>query len=97
MKMKDRFEDLLSEAGSNFHGEKLDTHEALTPLGESSVVIRKFKTAPSPVISMYCNSKVIHITLDCGAEAPCINPEECKRLGLSIIPPSQLAKGIDKS
>ena len=64
---------------------------------KSSVVIRKVKTAPSPVISMYCNSKVIHITLDCGAEAPCINPAECKRLGLSILPPSQLAKGIDKS
>ena len=55
------------------------------------------KTAPSPVISMYCNSEIIHITLDSGAEAPLIVPEECKRLGLKIGPPSQLANGIDKS
>ena len=46
---------------------------------------------------MYCNSEIIHITLDCGAEAPLIIPEECKRLGLRIDPPSQLANGIDKS
>ena len=46
---------------------------------------------------MYCNSEIVHITLDCGAEAPCITPEECKRLGLRIYPPSQLANGIDKS
>ena len=46
---------------------------------------------------MYCNSEIIHITLDCGAEAPLIIPEECKRLGLRIYPPSQLANGIDKS
>ena len=64
---------------------------------KTTAVIRKVKTAPSPVISMYCNTKVIHITLDCGAEAPCITPEECKRLGLKIYPPSQLANGIDKS
>ena len=46
---------------------------------------------------MYCNTKVIHITLDCGAEAPCIIPEECARLGIKIFPPSQLANSIDKS
>ena len=46
---------------------------------------------------MYCETKVIHITLDCGAEAPCIVPEECRRLGLEIFPPSQLAKSIDQS
>ena len=54
------------------------------------------KTAPSPIISMYCNSEIVHITLDCGAEAPCILPEECKRLGLKINPPNQFANSIDK-
>ena len=58
--------------------------------------IRKVKTAPSPVISMYCNSEIVHITLDSGAEAPCIVPEECKRLGLKINPPNQFANSIDK-
>ena len=61
------------------------------------VKIRKVKTAPSPVISMYCNSEIVHITLDCGAEAPLITPEECKRLELRIDPPSQFANGIDKT
>ena len=60
-------------------------------------IIRKVKTAPSPVVSMYCNSEIVHITLDSGAEAPLIVPEECKRLGIKINPPSQLANGIDKS
>ena len=46
---------------------------------------------------MYCSSEIIHITLDSGAEAPLITPEECKRLGIKINPPSQLANGIDKS
>ena len=46
---------------------------------------------------MYCNTLVVHLTLDCGAEAPCITPEECNRLGLKISPPSQLAKTIDQS
>ena len=59
--------------------------------------VRKIKTAPSPVISMYCNNLVVHLTLDSGAEAPCITPEECKRLGLTISPPSQLAKSVDHS
>ena len=59
--------------------------------------IRKVKTAPSPVISMYCNSEIVHITLDCGAEAPCIVPEECKRLVLKINPPNQFANSIDKT
>ena len=45
---------------------------------------------------MYCNSEIINITLDSGAEAPCIIPEECKRLGLKIYPPNQIANGIDK-
>ena len=45
---------------------------------------------------MYCNSEIVHITLDCGAEAPCILPEECKRLGLKINPPNQFANSIDK-
>ena len=45
---------------------------------------------------MYCNSEIIHITLDSGAEAPCIIPEECKRLGLKIYPPNQIANSIDK-
>ena len=46
---------------------------------------------------MYCNSEIVHLTLDSGAEAPLITPEECQRLGLRIEPPSQLANGIDKS
>ena len=41
--------------------------------------------------------EIIHITLDCGAKALLIIPEECERLGLHIDPPSQLANGIDKS
>ena len=46
---------------------------------------------------MYCNTEIIHVTPDSGAEAPLIIPEECKRLGLKIDPPSQLANRIDKS
>ena len=64
---------------------------------EEIAAVRKIKTAPSPVISMYCNNLVVHLTLDSGAEAPCITPEECKRLNLTISPPSQLAKSVDHS
>ena len=75
---------------SNYNSETKDNKSVC-------VKIRKVKTAPSPVISMYCNSEIVHITLDCGAEAPLIIPEECKRLGLRIDPPSQFANRIDKT
>ena len=38
--MKDMFEDLLLPQGSNYHGTKLETDEALTPLSESFIVIQ---------------------------------------------------------
>ena len=40
MKMKDMFEDLLSPAGTQFHGDALDTEESLTPLSESMITIQ---------------------------------------------------------
>ena len=40
MKMKDLFEDLLSPAATKYHGEPLDTDEALTPLAESMITIQ---------------------------------------------------------
>ena len=40
MKLKDMFEDLLLPQGSNYHGSRLDTDEALTPLSESFIVIQ---------------------------------------------------------
>ena len=40
MKLKDMFEDLLLPQGSNYHGSKLNTDEALTPLSESFIVIQ---------------------------------------------------------
>ena len=74
-----------------------DKSDIKTVQSSEEATIRKIKTAPSPVISMYCNKLVVHLTLDCGAEAPCITPGECKRLGLAITPPSQLAKSVDRS
>jgi hypothetical protein len=56
---------------------------------------RKINTAPSPIISMYCNDKVVHLTCDSGAEATCISLSECKRLDIKISPPSQTAVQID--
>ena len=79
----------------NNYGDKSETDIVKHNLSEA--VVRKIKTAPSPVISMYCNNLIVHLTLDCGAEAPCITPEECKRLNLTISPPSQLAKSVDHS
>ena len=40
MKLKDMFEDLLLSQGSSYHGSKLETDEALTPLSESFIVIQ---------------------------------------------------------
>ena len=74
-----------------------DKSDIKTIQSSEEATVRKIKTAPSPVISMYCNNLVVHLTLDCGAEAPCITPAECKRLGLAISPPSQLAKSVDHS
>ena len=44
MKMKDMFEDLLSPAGTQFHGDALDTEESLTPLTESMITIQWLKS-----------------------------------------------------
>ena len=40
MKLKDMYEDLLLPQGAYYHGTQLDTDEALTPLGESFLVIQ---------------------------------------------------------
>ena len=40
MKMKDMFEDLLLPQGASYHGSKLETDEALTPVSESFIVIQ---------------------------------------------------------
>ena len=44
MKMKDQFEDLLSDKGSKYHGEVLATAEAMTPLAESMITIQWLKS-----------------------------------------------------
>ena len=44
MKMKDQFEDLLSDKGSKYHGESLATAEAMTPLAESMITIQWLKS-----------------------------------------------------
>ena len=44
MKMKDLFEDLLSPTGTKYHGDELDTDEALTPLAESMITIQWLKS-----------------------------------------------------
>ena len=80
---------------NNFKPTFSDKSEIKTLQNNEVAAVRKIKTAPSPVISMYCNNLVVHLTLDCGAEAPCITPEECTWLGLTISPPSQLAKSVD--
>ena len=54
-------------------------------------------TCPSPVISLFFNSSVVHLTLDCGAEANCITESECKRLKIKVKPAGQLASQIDNS
>ena len=40
MKLKDMYEDLLLPEGANYHGFRLLTNEALTPLSESFIVIQ---------------------------------------------------------
>ena len=40
MKLKDMYEDLLLPEGANYHGSRLLTNEALTPLSESFIVIQ---------------------------------------------------------
>ena len=54
-------------------------------------------TCPSPVISLFFGSAVVHLTLDSGAEADCITIAECRRLKIKVGPAGQLASQIDKS
>ena len=44
MKMKDKFEDLLSPSTTRYHGEALETDETLTPLAESMITIQWLKS-----------------------------------------------------
>ena len=52
-------------------------------------------TCPSPIILLFYNSHVVHLTLDCGAEANCISMAEVKKLKLHMEPAGQLASQLD--
>ena len=49
----------------------------------------------SPVLQITVNEKSANITLDSGAEATMISEDECKRLGLEILPTNQEASMAD--
>ena len=63
----------------------------------NNLSIRKVDTCPSPIISLFCNSSVVHLTLDSGAEANCITLNECQRLQIKVTPAGQIASQIDNS
>ena len=64
---------------------------------KTSPTIRKVDICPSPIISLFFNSSVVHLTLDCGAEANCITKDECNRLQIKVKPAGQLARQLDNS
>ena len=63
MKMKDQFEDLLSDSGSKYHGEILDTAEAMTPLAESMITIQWLKSI-HPGLPKHIKEKHSHLFSD---------------------------------
>ena len=53
--------------------------------------IRRVDVFASPILEVSVGSKISSWTLDSGAEANVITMEECKRLGLEVLPTSQAA------
>ena len=60
MKMKDGFEDLLSTEGTMYHGEPLETDEALTPLAESIIVIQWLRSI-HPLLPKHIKERHSHL------------------------------------
>ena len=60
MKIKDQFEDLLSPAGTLFHGVALDTDEAMSPISESMITIQWLKSI-HPSLPKHIKEKHSHL------------------------------------
>ena len=63
MKMKDQFEDLLSDSGTKYHGDVLATAEAMTPLAESMITIQWLKSI-HPGLPKHIKEKHSHLFSD---------------------------------
>ena len=56
---------------------------------------RRIDIVASPVLGVSVNEKTANWTLDCGAEANLMTEDECKRLGVKILPTRQRARMAD--
>ena len=63
LKMKDQFEDLLSDRDTKYHGESLPTAESMTPLSESMITILWLKSI-HPSLPKHIRDRHSHLFTD---------------------------------
>ena len=63
LKMKDQFEDLLSDRDTKYHGEPLRTAESMTPLSESMITIQWLKSI-HPSLPKHIKDRHSHLFTD---------------------------------
>ena len=77
----------------NFQKTSTSNHSTMAPDPFSRTVAN----CPSPIISLFHDSHVVHLTLDSGAEANCISLAEVRKFKINIELACQLASQLDSS